>query len=371
MVRFVLIAAIAALGASCYSPDYGNGNVRCGGTAGECPSGLYCGTDGLCQRTPPEIGIGGEMTINGARWVQRASTTTPPSPRLFAALAYDPTRKRTVLFGGWDGVTGGVRFADTYEWDGIQWSGNLAPTTHPSGRYGAPMAYDGEKMVLFSGLQDGTTAADTWWLTGTTWSEPGVTGPPERQWWAAMAYDTVRQKVVYFGGRSGSAAALNDVWEWDRVTGSWSKRCQGSEPCATGPRPDPRYGHAMAYDSDRRVVVVFGGQPDENDARFGDTWEWNGDTWKQACSACGISARSRAGMAYDQARHLIVLFGGDQGGAETATWNGTQWTVMALAAPPPARERHGMVYDAERGMLVVFGGIGGGVMNDLWEFAEQ
>ena len=36
----------------------------------------------------------------------------------------------------------------------------------------------------------------------------------------------------------------------------------------------------MAYDPDRRVVVLYGGSVSRENV--GDTWEWNGTTWTQS-----------------------------------------------------------------------------------------
>ena len=53
---------------------------------------------------------------DGTTWVEVA--TEGPSPRIHAALAYDPDRAVTVLFGGFDGK----QRNDTWEWDGTVWT---------------------------------------------------------------------------------------------------------------------------------------------------------------------------------------------------------------------------------------------------------
>ncbi|HYE62990.1 MAG TPA: kelch repeat-containing protein [Phycisphaerales bacterium] len=72
--------------------------------------------------------------------------------------------------------------------------------------------------------------------------------------------------------------------------------------------PSGRNGHAMAYDSARGVTVLFGGD-DGNGIRSGETWEWNGTKWRQVLVS-GPSARRWHAMAYDSARGVTVLFGG-------------------------------------------------------------
>ena len=82
-------------------------------------------------------------------------------------------------------------------------------------------------------------------------------------------------------------------------------------------------------------------------------------------------------MAYDQARGVTVLFGGDTGNAggrfevtdETWLWNGSSWTQASPAASPPARMTHAIAYDSRRERVVLFGGSDGTrTFGDTWEW---
>ena len=42
--------------------------------------------------------------------------------------------------------------------------------------------------------------------------------------------------------------------------------------------PAQRYGHAMAYDSEHKLVVLFGGEA-LNYVYRNDTWAWDGQIW--------------------------------------------------------------------------------------------
>jgi len=78
-----------------------------------------------------------------------------------------------------------------------------------------------------------------------------------------MAYDQARGVTVLFGGYYYDSSIwcdwepcnthqyYSDTWEWD---GS-----QWTERPVTG--PPPRFGHAMAYDSTRQVIVLFADTP--------------------------------------------------------------------------------------------------------------
>ena len=74
----------------------------------------------------------------------------------------------------------------------------------------------------------------------------------------------------------------------------------------------------MAYDSDRDVVVLFGGR-DDGSTIFDDTWEWDGDTWVRVFTDPSPPRTSDATMAYDSSRGVMVLFGAGVG-ASNATW---------------------------------------------------
>jgi len=135
--------------------------------------------------------------------------------------------------------------------------------------------------------------------------------------------------------------------------------------------PTARNGHAMAYDTARAVAVVFGGE------RIGgfdsETWEWNGTAWIQRLVS-GPTARANHAMAYDSARGVTVLFGGQTGttpfqSGETWEWNGTAWT-RRMVSGPTARYYHAMAYDSARGVTVLFGGSNAGSdeNSETWEW---
>lgn len=214
----------------------------------------------------------------------------------------------------------------------------------PAPREYYAMAYDSirDVTVLFGGSSGNGGLDDTWEWNGTTWSQPPATGPSRRVA-HAMAYDAARGVTVLFGG-AFSNVANGETWEWDGS--DWTQR--------TVSGPPPRYFHAMAYDANRGVTVVFGGW---NGGYLGDTWEWNGSAWSQRLVS-GPSPRVDHAMAYDAARGVTVLFGGGAGGSpssETWEWNGTLWTQRLVSDLSP-RTTHAMAYDSARGVTVLFGG---------------
>src|SRR5438552_12415430 len=127
------------------------------------------------------------------------------------------------------------------------------------------MAYDGVRgrAVLFSGVgvNGGGNPADTWEWDGSNWSQRSPATSPAARTGHAMAFDSGRGVTVLFGGMY----YRNDTWEWDG--NNWIPR-------APPVSPPVRFGHALAYDSGRGVTVLFGGAGDSGPRN--DTWEWNG-----------------------------------------------------------------------------------------------
>jgi hypothetical protein len=177
----------------------------------------------------------------------------------------------------------------------------------------------------------------------------------------ALAYDSDRQKVVMFGGAS---APGNATWEWDGQTGRWELRQQMG-----GTRPSPRWGHAMAYDALRFRTIMYGGIDDTGGSNS-EVWEWDGDagTWTRRGPGPTPSRWGHA-MVYDASTGHIVLFAGSYrhptlgDGDLYDTWDydadADVWVNKTYPLPPSwprARRGHAMVYDAARAVSVMYGG---------------
>jgi len=247
---------------------------------------------------------------SGGTWVMK-SPTQSPSPRYGFAMAYDPARGRTVLFGGAD-RTGYV--ADTWEWDGVTWS-QMKPPASPPGRTDGAMAFDPAKqgIVLFGGERfsmQGRHLGDTWKWNGSTWTEHKLTYHPIARTGHAMASDLVRRRAVLFGGTDGQSGFAG-TWEWDGA--AWTM----SSPAV---HPDVWDGHAMAFDALRDRTVLFGGRV--SNVLLDSTWEWDGSAWTLAKPIVHPSARADHAMAFDHTQGRIVLYGGITASGPLAdTWS--------------------------------------------------
>jgi hypothetical protein len=269
-----------------------------------------------------------------------------PSPRVFAAMAYDAATGTVVLFGGYTENGDPSSFQDdTWTWNGTTWT-EQHPATSPPARFDAAMAYDAATgtVVLFGGmgLAPDNYLGDTWTWNGTTWTEQHPATSPTHRTGGRMVYDAATGTVVLFGG-GNNHGALRGTWTWDGT--NWTKQAAAS--------PGPLFDAAMAYDAATGTVVLFG--PGD------DTWTWDGTTWTKQAPAAHPGPRDDASMAYDAATGTVVLFGGYDGTNEclfdgTWTWDGTTWTKQAPATHPSPRAEASMAYDAATGTAVLFGG---------------
>jgi hypothetical protein len=174
-----------------------------------------------------------------------------------------------------------------------------------------------------------------------------------------MAYDDHSGGALLFGGQFFSSARLADTWQWDGQ--NWTQMNDIGPPA--------RSDSAMAYDSQRKRTVLFGGT--SGSTLFGDTWEWDGEDWTEVAND-GPTRRSQHSLVYDSSRHLILLFGGIAVGShasnDTWTWDGDAW-VQVEDTGPPKRYSAAMAFDANRGRAVLFGGTNGkNVFDDTWEW---
>jgi len=160
---------------------------------------------------------------DGQAWTQIAIGPSPPA-RGEHAMAYDPVRERIVMFGG---INDYETLADTWEYDGTTWQ-PMQPSLVPRTRRGHVLAYDAARgMVVMMGgrsspLDGDQLLADTWEWNGSDWTPVATfTAPPPRRDHAA-AYDPVNARVVAFGG-----ATSNETWTYGYDGGLPSEVCGG------------------------------------------------------------------------------------------------------------------------------------------------
>jgi hypothetical protein len=308
---------------------------------------------------------GGRIDLSSApTWRLLSSHDVPPA-REYGSMAYDPKAHEIVLFGG--GGNSLNPLGDTWVWKGSGWA-DVTPAHGPSARLGASMAYDAAsgQLVLFGGVETERGLGgngelnDTWTWNGTTWTELHPASSPSARAYASMAYDATTSQLVLFGGEDPNTRTFfGDTWTWNGAKwkdASVSTNVLGARDTA-----------AMAYDPARHDIVLFGGSTVLG-TDLADTWTWNGTKWVQSAPAHSPSIRDSASMGYDDATGQLVLFGGYHAGNlnDTWAWSGTTWTKLTPSKSPPARSAATMAYDASTAQLLVFSGYPS--LDDTWSW---
>ena len=200
------------------------------------------------------------------------------------------------------------------------------------------IAYDAArgKTVVFAVNTADPLIAETWTWDGSTWSQ--VTGTqPAAVDAPAMAFDSKRGQVVLFGGCSFDTTTTcpDDTWLFDGTT--WTK-------ATAALRPAGRWQHVLAYDPVGDKTVMFGGN-NADDTTFQETWSWDGTTWTQAAPTVAPSVRQGAAFVWQPKRERLALIGGwgngGVGQSDAWEWTGSSWDL--IAAPPTIYARGGAI----------------------------
>lgn len=277
-------------------------------------------------------------------------------------MVWDSKTTHTILFGGTTKVDAGTRvvydLADTWEWNGSQWVQRY-PATSPHGRSFHAMAYDSARdRVLVFGGKSGTTFAnttyfnDTWAFDGDNWTQINTPNQPTPRYYQGSVYDPVRDKWVLFGGTfitadGKSTTNYSDTWEFDGTT--WTQRANNG-PSVVKP--------ILAYDAlNHRVLMVA---TDTNSAFFMYAYDGDAGTWTAITPATKPSCVVDANMAYQTHDNTLVLFGGvcNDSAITGDTWeyDGTDWKQNTTATTPDRASGEAMAYDAARQVTIMFGG---------------
>ncbi|MFN0172995.1 MAG: kelch repeat-containing protein [Bryobacteraceae bacterium] len=257
----------------------------------------------------------------------------------------------------------GPLFAQAPDW-------NLAFTQASVSRWSMNMAFDSGRQVtvMFGGRDQSNTIpfSDTYEYASTGWNQVFTLHSPPARFWAAMAYDEHRRRIVLFGGQGGQGPVFsthfNDTWEYDG--NDWTSIPTVHSPVAQA-------ALSMTYDSCRQKTVLFD--------RQGATWEYAGGDWTQVTTSTVPPARNLAALVFNPGRCRVMLFGGLpevgplNGLSDTWEYDGTNWIEINTGISPPGRWGHVMVFDTNRARAVVFGGYGpiypsGQETNDTWEY---
>jgi len=277
-------------------------------------------------------------------------TQSGPVARHSHTAVFDPTTGQSIIFGGRNSTAGtdlnDLWLSVTSSKQNASFTSMVATGAAPSGRYGAVATYDPGtiRMTVFGGGTGSPASCmnDLWVLDGANGSTGAPSwislaasgGPPLARLYHAAAYDPNTNTLIVFGGSNCAGGFLNDVWVLSNANG------QGGTPAWTQLQPSTaapaaREGSTAVYDATNNILIIYGG--DAGGAPLGDVWtlshaNGSGGTpaWLQL-QPTGTAPVARTGHTamYDSAVNRMTVFGGASSTATLAdmwmlsTANGT------------------------------------------------
>jgi hypothetical protein len=171
--------------------------------------------------------------------------------------------------------------------------------------------------------------------------------------------------VLLFGGSASPQdrvpPVLGDTWTWDGAT--WSER-------HVSPAPPARTDAVAAWDAARSVVVLFGGEGlDDKGAPvgFNATWTWDGSAWKRHEPKDAPPAQQLTSMAWDPGgRTVLLVTATGAATAQTWSWDGSTWTRLHTRTTPPFGS---LVSAPDLGGLLLVSPAGADGQPSTWSYA--
>lgn len=364
-LRYAIVAAILLASA-------------CGGAAAE--EIIEEDTEVTQATEPVTTSTAGAETSDNSDEVEVEEAPIWPSKRLHPSMFHDPVSGQVVMFSG---MTAMQRYVDKREvWalntSDFSWEliGDIPPLDALIG-YG--LDTESGQVVAFNLVPTETWSYD---LSTQNWelrspAKQPETTPENPRFGAPMAYDAESDRLILFGGGS-PWFMYGDTWAYDYNTDTWEEMSPENPP-------SPRGMYATAYDAESDRVLLWGGftGTEEDDVRMW-AYDYNTDTWEGLENVDGPQEHhERHGMVYLPHLDRILMYSGmleDEGVLPAQTWlydyNTNTWTEVETPNSPPAMGMYGMAYDPTSEKVVVFGGemtskYARDISNDIWVFDAE
>ena len=179
-----------------------------------------------------------------------------------------------------------------------------------------------------------------------TWTQRLTTNQPNVTDGYAMAYDSNREVIVLYGGGRAWPYS-NETWEFDGI--SWSQ-------IVTTAQPNAVYGMTLVYDSVQNKLLLFGGS-DRADNELNETWEYAGGAWLQVGLTANPPPRTGHAAVFDTTNGRMLIHGGNerkQALSDLWAFDGASWTEVSTTNAPAGRTEHAVIIDENE--LILYGG---------------
>jgi len=285
-----------------------------------------------------------------------------PSARHTPAAIYDPLGERIILFGG-RGSSGDLNDVWAFRLESDSWQQLQPSGTGPTPRFSHNAVYDasGQRMLIWSGrsldASGSTLLNDVWALDLRThyWTLLEATmAAPVARYGTAAVFALVAGQLVSFAGFT-TQGRFDGTWCFDPERRTWQ------DVTSASPQPGERCLHATAFDSQRRRMIIFGGQ--RGSAALDDAWALDlaTDQWTALPSVPATGGRKFPAVTYDPSADHLLVFGGETtagtrgGDLWVLDLPGQFWSVLTTTGPSP-RDGAVLVHVPSQSRLILFGG---------------
>jgi hypothetical protein len=197
----------------------------------------------------------GKIKYENTTWLFTGYTWTPlkglahsPSSRSFAAMAYSPTTRSVILFGG--NTTSGDSNS-TWSFAHNVWT--KMPTTGkiPAMEGSSMVAMTNGNLLLYGGFNGSAYSDQTWILNTTTlhWKEISTSSNAGHVAFASLNYFSYNNLYILYGGVNSHDLPQNSTWTFAQNT--WVNMNVAS--------PSPQYGQTVESLSENSTLIMFGG----------------------------------------------------------------------------------------------------------------
>ena len=215
-------------------------------------------------------------------------------------------------------------------------------------------------IVLLSGCadpQDDGNSNNNTFLPPGQWEEVTPVSSPSPRIVHAMAYDTDNRQVILFGGRDASGFT-NDTWSYNAIDRTWKELA--SLPFVLDCPPIPA-SNLIVYDMGRRRVLHFGLLDEACSEAQTRVYDVGSNSWNVLTTVGSPQPRQLAAMVYVPDTQQVILFGGEtEEGLNNETWifdsQMNTWQQINTSPSPTPRLGHAMVYDETNKQVILFGG---------------
>jgi hypothetical protein len=274
-----------------------------------------------------------------------------PSARRNPGMAWSGEAGGVILFGGLSSADVAdlrYEYGDTWKWSGLRWV-RLYPDNEPEARTAMAMVYDSnrERIVMFGGSRGQTLLGDTWVFRGGNWSRLEPPNAPPGRRFSGAAFDPLRDRVVLFGGGLGTDARFFDTWEFDGTT--WHLM-QSEGPEVESP--------SLVYDRARSEILMLGMLSDEP-----AMYRYDAPGWTRIEVETLPSCVGQGSMTFLDHDQRVVFYDGlcvpRVHSNKTWLWDGTEWTEKSVLWTAGNVFGFGLAYDGDRKQAVLYGGVDG------------